>query len=138
MKSFWLLLCTTPLFAAPLPDEQALHYCLLAYASDHSFIGTALLPRLAAAGHRLRVLCRRPLIVGPRGVEVVLGDLTDERSVVAAVDGADAVVHLGAATACSARGPRPDASQQLPTTGRAHNECLLPVDSAIERPLSAT
>jgi hypothetical protein len=49
-----------------------------------------------------------------------------------------AVVHLGAATACSARGPRPDASQQLPTTGRAHYECLLPVDSAIERPLSAT
>jgi hypothetical protein len=33
-----------------------------------------------------------------------------------------AVVHLGAATACSARGPRPDASQQLPTTGRARNE----------------
>ena len=28
--------------------------------------------------------------------------------------------------------------QQVPTTGRAHNECLLPVDSAIERPLSAT
>ena len=46
--------------------------------------------------------------------------------------------HEGAATACSARGPRPDASQQMPTTGRAHNECLLPVDSAIERPLSAT
>jgi len=44
-----------------------------------------------------------------------------------------AVVHLGAATACGARGPRPDASQQLLTTGRAHNECLLPVDSAIDR-----
>ncbi|HZS42373.1 MAG TPA: acyl-CoA thioesterase II [Polyangia bacterium] len=27
-----------------LPDRQALHYCLLAYASDHHFIGTALLP----------------------------------------------------------------------------------------------
>ena len=32
----------------------------------------------------------------------------------------------------------PDTSQQVPTTGRAHNECLLPIDSAIERPLSAT
>ena len=62
------------------------------------FIGTALLPKLAAAGHRLRILCRRPLIVGPPGVEVVLGDLADDRSVAAAVDGAEAVVHLGAAT----------------------------------------
>jgi len=69
------------------------------------FIGTALLPRLAAAGHRLRVLCRRPLIVGTPGVEVVLGDLTDERSVVAAVDGADAVVHLGAATSAGRLDP---------------------------------
>src|SRR5262245_30286130 len=62
------------------------------------FIGTALLPRLAAAGHCLRVLCRRPLLGGPPRVEVVLGDLVDERSVATAVDGADAVVHLGAAT----------------------------------------
>jgi len=69
------------------------------------FIGTALLPKLAAAGHRLRVLCRRPLIVGPPGVEVVLGDLTDERSVATAVEGADAVVHLGAATSAGRLDP---------------------------------
>ena len=69
------------------------------------FIGTALLPRLAAAGHRLRVLCRRPLIVGTPGVEVVLGDLTDERSVVAAVDGVSSdiftITRLPAATAAA-------------------------------------
>jgi acyl-CoA thioesterase-2 len=27
-----------------LPDSPALHYSLLAYASDHDFLGTALLP----------------------------------------------------------------------------------------------
>jgi len=69
------------------------------------FIGTALLPKLAAAGHRLRVLCRRPLIIGPPGVEVVLGDLTDERSVATAVEGTDAVVHLGAATSAGRLDP---------------------------------
>jgi acyl-CoA thioesterase-2 len=30
--------------SARLPDDPALHRCLLAYASDHSFIGTALRP----------------------------------------------------------------------------------------------
>ena len=69
------------------------------------FIGTALLPKLAAAGHHLRVLCRRPLLVGPPGMEVVLGDLADERSVGAAVEGADAVVHLGAATSAGRLDP---------------------------------
>src|SRR5262249_41812732 len=69
------------------------------------FIGTALLPKLAAAGHRLRLLCRRPLIIGPPGVEVVLEDLTDERSVATAVEGTDAVVHLGAATSAGRLDP---------------------------------
>lgn len=61
------------------------------------FIGTALTPALLAAGHRPRLLLRRP---GPSAaaVDVVPGDLTDAASLRAAVEGMDAVVHLGAAT----------------------------------------
>src|SRR5262249_55773468 len=61
------------------------------------FIGTALAPRLAAAGHAPRLLFRRRPDVVPRG-EIVEGDLADPSTLAAAVAGCDAVVHLGAAT----------------------------------------
>ena len=62
------------------------------------FLGSALVPALLAAGHRPRVFARRAPSPATPGVEVALGDLEDSASLAAAVDGADAVVHLGAAT----------------------------------------
>jgi NADH dehydrogenase len=63
------------------------------------FLGSALVPALAAAGHVPRLLVRRAPPLAPLpGSEVAVGDLTDERTLRAAASGADAVVHLGAAT----------------------------------------
>jgi len=58
-------------------------------------VGTRLLPRLADAGFACRALARRD-IDAPANVTVVRGDLEDPDSLVAAVEGADAVVHLAA------------------------------------------
>jgi NADH dehydrogenase len=62
------------------------------------FIGAALVPRLLAAGHRPRLMMRGTSVAATPGVTVVRGDLADPASLTAAVRGADAVVHLGAAT----------------------------------------
>jgi len=62
------------------------------------FIGTALVPRLRAAGHRPRLMLRTAAGALAPGTEIVRGDLADAASVRAAVAGMDAVVHLGAAT----------------------------------------
>lgn len=63
------------------------------------FLGSALAPALLAAGHVPRLFVRRPPPVPPaKASEIALGDLTDERSLEAAVRDTNAVVHLGAAT----------------------------------------
>jgi NADH dehydrogenase len=62
------------------------------------FLGSALVPALLAAGHLPRVFARRAPSPAAPGVEIALGDLEDSASLAAAVNGADAVVHLGAAT----------------------------------------
>jgi nucleoside-diphosphate-sugar epimerase len=59
------------------------------------FLGAAICATLAAAGHRVRVLSRRPL---PDPADVVLGDLHREQDVADAVAGCDAVVHCAART----------------------------------------
>jgi nucleoside-diphosphate-sugar epimerase len=70
------------------------------------FIGTALVPRLAAAGHVPRVLVRREPATPPAPpVEVVRGDLDAPDTLPAAVDGCEAVVHLGAATSAGRLDP---------------------------------
>lgn len=61
------------------------------------FIGRRLLPQLAAAGWRLRILVRRDpadLLWGDLDIDVVQGDLNDADACRRLVDGADAVVHL--------------------------------------------
>jgi nucleoside-diphosphate-sugar epimerase len=58
------------------------------------YLGGAVAARLAADGHRVRTLQRRPS--GVAGVHDVLGTVTDPASRRAAVDGVDAVVHLAA------------------------------------------
>jgi nucleoside-diphosphate-sugar epimerase len=61
------------------------------------FIARALLPRLAAAGTRVRAAVRRADPGLPAGVEpVAIGDLADDPDWRSAVAGADAVVHLAA------------------------------------------
>ena len=70
------------------------------------FIGTALIPRLVAAGHLPRLIMRRPPAAAPAPpVEVIAGDLTSPASLRAAVAGADVVVHLGAATSAGRLDP---------------------------------
>ncbi|MEN9800635.1 MAG: hypothetical protein RL653_4332 [Pseudomonadota bacterium] len=65
------------------------------------FIGGALVPRLRARGDAVRVLVRRTsarAALEALGVDVVFGDLTTGEGLDAAVDGADAVVHLAGLT----------------------------------------
>lgn len=70
------------------------------------FIGTALIPRLVAAGHLPRLIVRQPPAAPPAPpVEVIAGDLTSPASLRAAMAGADAVVHLGAATSAGGLDP---------------------------------
>lgn len=57
-------------------------------------IGSRLLPRLADAGYDCRALVRGD--AAPAGGTAVRGDLTDPASLRPAVEGVDAVVHLGA------------------------------------------
>ena len=63
------------------------------------FIGRHVVYRLLAQGARVRVFCRTPekaqRLFGDR-VEIVRGDLRDRASVVAAVPGCEAIIHLGA------------------------------------------
>lgn len=58
-------------------------------------VGSRLLPRLIAAGHRCRALVRdhRPV---PEGAEAALGDLLDPATLPAALDGVSAILHLAA------------------------------------------
>jgi nucleoside-diphosphate-sugar epimerase len=58
-------------------------------------VGSRLLPRLAQAGFDCRALVRRD-VDPPAGVTAVRGDLGDADSLLPAVEGIDAVVHLAA------------------------------------------
>ncbi|MFE2756893.1 SDR family NAD(P)-dependent oxidoreductase [Actinosynnema sp. NPDC059335] len=75
---------------------------LVTVTGGTGLVGSHTAAELVRAGHRVRLLVRdanavaaatRPLEVPPDAVDVVVGDVTDERSVAAAVRGADAVVH---------------------------------------------
>src|ERR1044071_5205458 len=57
-------------------------------------VGTLLRPRLAREGRVLRLLDLAPVQPGP-GEEAVIGSVTDPDTMAKAVDGADAVIHLG-------------------------------------------
>lgn len=73
---------------------------LVAVTGATGFVGSHLLPELAAAGWRIRVLARSMPPTGALGetpVEVVPFDLTRAEDMPAALAGADAVVHLAGA-----------------------------------------
>lgn len=57
-------------------------------------LGRALVPRLAAAGHGVRVLTRRPYAELPPQAEAVHGDLATGAGLASAGAGVDVVVHL--------------------------------------------
>ncbi len=60
-------------------------------------LGGAIVDRLLAQGHKVRIFCRKkPKVIDPN-VEVVLGDLGDPLAVQRAVKGAQKVIHAGAA-----------------------------------------
>jgi nucleoside-diphosphate-sugar epimerase len=61
-------------------------------------VGTAVVNRLRADGHRVRAFVRRIPETPQDGVEYVFGNLGDPVAVDTAVTGADIVIHVGAAT----------------------------------------
>ncbi|MEU9835288.1 NAD-dependent epimerase/dehydratase family protein [Streptosporangium sp. NPDC048047] len=75
---------------------------LVTVTGGTGFVGAHSIAAMVSAGHRVRMLVRDPskveraltlLLVDPAAVDVVAGDVTDERSVAGAVRGADAVLH---------------------------------------------
>jgi len=67
------------------------------------FLGSALLPLLAGAGHRIRVLARGPAEAArAQGAEVLAGRLEDQAAVRSALDGVEAVYHLAGQVAFEA------------------------------------
>jgi 2-alkyl-3-oxoalkanoate reductase len=84
---------------APLPAVDAL------VTGAAGFLGRSVVKALRARGQSVRVLLRKPIpaYAGDSGIQVVIGDLGDPRSVDHAVAGADVVYHVGAAMRGSAR-----------------------------------
>ena len=79
---------------APMKGVDVTATILLTGASG--VMGTALRPRLLAAGHRLRLVCRREPADGTRpGEELILADVTDRDAMRHASNGVDLIVHLG-------------------------------------------
>lgn len=78
---------------------------LVSVTGGTGFVGSHSVAAIVAAGHRVRMLVRdpsrveaalEPLGVDPGALDVVVGDLTDDKSVSDAVRGADAVLHAAA------------------------------------------
>lgn len=80
-----------------MPADGVAARGLVAVTGATGFIGRRLLPQLAAAGWRIRILVRRDPADAQWGdldIEVVQGDLVDATASTRLVAGADAVVHL--------------------------------------------
>ncbi|MDF0665616.1 MAG: NAD(P)-dependent oxidoreductase [Nitrospira sp.] len=70
------------------------------------FLGQRLAKRLVTEGYPVRAFARKQSNAGSLkelGVEITIGDLADESSVMAAVEGVDVVVHAAAGTSGTAR-----------------------------------
>jgi UDP-glucose 4-epimerase len=85
------------------------------------FIGSHVVERLLAAGHRPRIFDVRPspYPLDPR-VEVALGDLLDERAVAHAAAGCEAIVHLAASADVGIVAKEPRAAEELNARGTLH------------------
>jgi len=74
---------------------------IVAVTGASGFLGRAVAAELAAAGHDVRTLQRRPSRV--EGVTDVLGSVSDRDAVARAVEGAEGVVHLAAKVSLAGR-----------------------------------
>jgi UDP-glucose 4-epimerase len=82
------------------------------------FIGSHVVDRLLAEGHRARVFDLAPWDYEPRdGCEVVTGDLLDPGVLRAAADGCDVIVHLAAAADVGLVAKDPAGAEQLNARG---------------------
>jgi UDP-glucose 4-epimerase len=82
------------------------------------FIGSHVVDRLLAEGHRARVFDLAPWTYEPRdGCEVVTGDLLDPGVLRAAADGCDVIVHLAAAADVGLVAKDPAGAEQLNARG---------------------
>lgn len=83
-----------PELSAPMPIAQS----TVLVTGGTGFIGKALIARLRRDGHGVRVLSRSPdshrSLFAALGVELVRGDMLDQESLNAALDGIDHVYHL--------------------------------------------
>jgi nucleoside-diphosphate-sugar epimerase len=74
---------------------------IVAVTGASGFLGRAVAAELAAAGHDVRTLQRRPSRVD--GVTDILGSVSDRDAVARAVEGAEGVVHLAAKVSLAGR-----------------------------------
>jgi uncharacterized protein YbjT (DUF2867 family) len=58
------------------------------------FVGTHLVRGLTKAGHKVRAFVRSEGAATPKGVEVAVGDVSDQASLLRAMMGCDTVIHL--------------------------------------------
>ncbi|WP_372352448.1 NAD-dependent epimerase/dehydratase family protein [Streptomyces sp. KL116D] len=82
---------------SPGAGRDASRRPLVVVLGASGYIGSAVLRELSRRRIRLRAVARGPFAApagGPAVTEVVRADLTEEGAVAAAVDGADAVIHL--------------------------------------------
>ena len=85
------------------------------------FIGSHVVDRLLAAGHRPRILDLRPSpYYAPGEVDTALADIRDLAAVRAAMTGCDAVVHLAAAADVAEVAARPVEAEELNARGTLH------------------
>jgi UDP-glucose 4-epimerase len=93
------------------------------------FIGGAVVGRLIAAGHAVRVLAHAA--DGPAGVESVRADLRDPAALALAATGVDAVVHLAAVARVRESFERPLHYYEVNTGGTVHLLAALPEGSRV-------
>jgi dihydroflavonol-4-reductase len=88
------------------------------------FLGSALVPRLAAAGHRLRLIARTPAPEAEAlGAEVIRASLDDDAAVARALDGVEAVYHLAGQVAFDPRDPASLYALHVQATRRLLEAC---------------
>ena len=80
-----------------LSTQQVSEHVPILVTGATGALGSAVVERLLAEGHKVRIFCRRkPKDISP-DVEVVIGDLGNPEAVDRAVRGAEKVIHAGAA-----------------------------------------
>jgi UDP-glucose 4-epimerase len=85
------------------------------------FIGSHVVDRLLAAGHRPRIFdARLPAVPEHAGVELVLGDVLDQAALLRAAEGCDAIAHLAAAADVGVVAEQPCSSERLNARGTMH------------------